>query len=153
MRIVEFQDKFREETRQVIRAAFGKLDIPAPPHPDSISETDLERISLLYSGKGCFWVALLNDNAVVIGTIGILEQANYPGVAKLVRMAVSPDFWGTETASVLYYQALQFCREQEYKKIFLSTRKVMMRAHAFYERHGFVRVNETAREYHYELVL
>ena len=92
-------------------------------------------------GRGELWVARANDR--VVGTIGLLDQG---GEVALRKMFVDRDFRGREhrVGQRLLDALLAHARAQRIPRILLGTRPEMHAAHRFYEKNGFVRIDEAA---------
>lgn len=135
--ITPFHPKFEREVKSAIgellvyTGVIQKSDLP-------VTDADLSQIPKIYSGKGKFWVAMIGDK--VIGTVGIKDEGN--NVAKLKRMFVRPEYHGTGVGEALLAKAEEFAKAQGFTKLILNTDAKMHRAHHFYEKHGFVQVEE-----------
>ncbi len=116
---------------------------------EKIDDPDLRRISQVYSGRGCFWIAI--DGNSVIGTVAIRDLGD--GTAKLNRMFVKSDHHGKGVGQKLLDRALQHAKDEGFSEVILNTHVNMKRAHRFYEKNGFVRVGQDEEKYHYRLVL
>jgi GNAT superfamily N-acetyltransferase len=91
-------------------------------------------------GDGGFWVA--REGSAVVGTIGLLDYGE--GEAALRKMFVRRDRRGKEhgVAARLFERLLEHARARGLSRVLLGTRPEMHVAHRFYERRGFVRVDE-----------
>ncbi|MFZ2049074.1 MAG: GNAT family N-acetyltransferase [Minisyncoccia bacterium] len=145
IKITEFQSEYTSQVKELIQTVLGSLGITAQntkPNKDS----DLDKISEIYSLRSRFWLAILDNK--LIGTVGIEEIDN--DVAKLKRMFVLPEFQGSGVGQKLFDTALNFAIKNDYKKIKLNTDKVMKRAHNFYEKNGFSKSGENEEKLFYE---
>lgn len=116
---------------------------------EKIDNDDLFKIPEVYSGRGRFWVAKVGKK--IIGTVAVKEVDEQTVV--LNRMFVLVEYHGSGLGQKLFDVAIDFVREQSFKKMILDTDKAMSRAHRFYEKNGFVRVGESGSKYLYEIVL
>lgn len=91
-------------------------------------------------GGGDFWVA--KDNGKVVGTIGLMNAGN--GLAILKKFFVYEPYRGNPhyLGSRLYTLFLEFARKHGFKKIILDTPKNTDRAHKFYEKSGFKKIEK-----------
>jgi len=146
--IEEYSDIYKDQVRNVIGKTLA--DVSVIDHNSlPIDDDDLNEIEKIYSGKGKFWVALKNKK--VIGTVAILDLKNW--VAKLNRMFVLIEYHGNGIGQTLLNYALDFAKKQGFKKIVLNTHILMHRAHRFYEKNGFIRVNKTGDKYNYVKII
>jgi len=148
VKIVEFDDKYEEQAKEVIYRELrklGRLNENQVASPDS----DLNHIGEIYKGRSRFWLALQDDK--VVGTTAIKELNG--SEAELVRMYVLSEMHGTGVGQKLFNQALEFVASKNYKKIVLCTNKIMQRAQRFYEKNGFVKISEDDDKLIFELVL
>lgn len=87
------------------------------------------------AGGGNFWVAKSDGN--MAGTIGLMNKGN--GIGILKKFFVYEPYRGAphRLGSRLYAVLMEFARENSFKKIILDTPKNTERAHNFYEKAGF----------------
>ncbi len=147
-KIVPFEEKYVGQVKDLIgnllvfTGTISPTDLP-------IDDEDLDSIPETYSGKGGFWLAILGDR--VIGTVGLKEMGD--NIAKLKRMFVTSDLHGKGVGETLLNHALNHAKTQGFNKITLNTNEHMIRAHHFYEKHGFKHTGKTGTQLHYELSL
>jgi len=144
IKIEEYSDTYKSQVRDVIGKTLANVSV-IDPKSLPIDDEDLNEIEKVYSGKGKFWVALKDKK--VIGTVAIRDLKS--GEAKLNRMFVLIEHHGDGTGQKLLNYALDFAKKQGFKKIILNTHILMRRAHRFYEKNGFIRVNKTGDKYNY----
>lgn len=98
---------------------------------------------------GCFWVA--KENGKTVGTIGLMNKGD--GLCILKKFFVYEPYRGRphHLGQQLYATFLNFAKEQGFSKIILDTPKNTDRAHSFYEKSGFKRIQkeELPIEYDY----
>lgn len=91
-------------------------------------------------GGGNFWVA--KENGKVAGSIGLMNVGDGLGILKkfFVYEAYrgNPHYLGSQ----LYAQLLDFARKYGFKQIILDTPKNTDRAHKFYEKAGFRKIEK-----------
>jgi N-acetylglutamate synthase-like GNAT family acetyltransferase len=110
---------------------------------DLAKQPDLSEIPAFYqTGAGNFWVALHGDT--VVGTIA-LKDIGDQWVA-LRKMFVAPSFRGAEwgVAARLLETAIDWARKHAVRSVFLGTTEKFRAAHRFYEKHGFVLIEQAA---------
>lgn len=104
-------------------------------------QPDLLNITKEYIDKGgYFWVA--KDNEKVVGSIGLMPCSD--DVFILKKFFVYEDYQGSpyHLGQKLYAELLSFANKKGIKNIFLDTPKNTTRAHKFYEKAGFIKVEE-----------
>ena len=125
----------------------GELGIVASQHMDFyMKEYDLDSSFEYYlfegmarflknreAGKGGLWVA--DHNGTVVGSIAIDNEDDT--TAKLRWLLVHPEFRGMGIGRRLMDEAMEFCRLNLYKRIFLWTFSELREARHLYEMYGF----------------
>jgi len=147
-RIIEFSPGDRDGTINLIDTLLKELRV-IPNVEEKIDDEDLFNILKVYSGRGNFWVAKINNE--VIGTVAIREIDK--DVAKLNRMFVLSGYHGGGLGQALFDVAIDFVRENGYSKVILNTHLLMHRAHKFYKKNGFKFVRQDQDKFHYEMEL
>lgn len=146
LHIIEFDPKYEYKVKKLIFTVVSELGFP--PHPTPTHRyKDLDHIEKRYRGRSRFWIAIINDK--VIGTVAIKKVDTH--ACRLRRMFVLPEFHGKGIGDKLLSTVLSFARENNYEVIHLKTHKYMTRAHRFYEKHGFKKIQESKNELYYEL--
>ena len=108
-------------------------------------DPDLGRFSCMYDRPNRrYWVAE-DDKGFVVAGVGIGEIAEAPGVCELQKMYSEPAVRGSGVASLLMDRALAFAAEH-YDRCYIETLSPMTRAHRFYEKYGFVRLEKPLLE-------
>lgn len=136
--IIPFHPRYEFQVKDLV----GKLLVYTGVIKESelpIDDPDLDRIPDIYSGRGKFWVAIIGDR--VVGTIGIKDIGGT--TAKFKRMFVLPEYHGQGVGEALLAHAEAYAKKQGFTKLILNTDEKMKRAHHFYEKHGFVQVEES----------
>lgn len=102
-----------------------------------------------FSGGGYFWVAKEED--MLIGSIGLMNAGD--GIGILKKFFVCEAYRGKphHVGQKLYLQALAFAKEHAFKELILDTPKNTQRAHNFYEKAGFMKIDkkDLPVRYHY----
>lgn len=100
-------------------------------------QPDLLEIPAVYQqGKGNFWVAIAQRE--VVGTVGAIDIG--PGRLALRKMFVAAPYRGKAVGQQLIDTLRQWAMEREVADIYLGTIEAFTRAHRFYEKNGFERV-------------
>lgn len=105
------------------------------------AQPDLNNICDFYQIRnGNFWVALINNK--VVGTIALLDIGNKLGALR--KMFVSPEFRGKElgVGQKLLDILLEWAEQKKFKEILLGTTEKFIAAQRFYEKNGFVEIEE-----------
>jgi N-acetylglutamate synthase-like GNAT family acetyltransferase len=108
-----------------------------------------ESISQRYftNEKNHFWVIFQEK---CFGCIAVHEKSKF--VAKINRMSVDVNTRGKGLATKLYNKLEQFCREKEYKSIYLSTTEIQHEAIELYKKLGFVQIGSTNVEWFFSVL-
>lgn len=93
-----------------------------------------------FAPGGCFWVA--KDEGRVVGSIGLMNCGNGTGILK--KFFVHADYQGAplHLGRKLYAVLLSFAKQRRMEKIVLDTPKNTERAHRFYRKAGFQRIEK-----------
>jgi GNAT superfamily N-acetyltransferase len=146
--IVEFEQKYQDQVIEVVGKGLMELKV-IPKSDEPLQDEDLYQIPDVYRGRGRFWIAVMGDK--IIGTVAIRDMGG--NTAKLNRMFVLSDYHGKGVGQALFDHAIAFAKEQGYKEVILNTHLLMERAHHFYEKNGFKRVDKEKDKYHYKMDL
>ncbi len=107
---------------------------------------DLEDPEKYYLKKGGMFYILEIDGKVV-GTVAVVNRGD---TAELKRLYVNKDYQGKGLGSQLFDTALQFCRDNGFKKVEFETNKKFEKAHLLYRKRGFKTVREDENSYYME---
>ena len=127
---------------------------------DMIEFPELHAPATHFAGKkGHLWIAVAGDGTVV-GSIAATPVAADRAV-ELTKMYVAKAWRGDGLAQALHGRVLAFALETGAAGIMLWSDVLFTRAHAFYEKLGYVRQDETrflgdisnTQEYHFRLTL
>ncbi len=142
MKIITYQDKYREAVRDLIYEIKEKeLGEHGKNHPDLLN------ISEFYqkTERGNFWLAL--EDGKLVGTIGLYELSQ--DVGYFSRFYVDKDYRRKGIGSKLFFTLVEFAKKHNYKKIFLNTSSDQEAANKFYVKMGFTRVYSFPKELPY----
>lgn len=103
---------------------------------DLADQPDLQDIHAYYSQ---FWLAVDEEKGVV-GTLGIVKFNERQAVLK--KMFVNVEYRGKSVAQLLLDNLFDYCRIENIKEIYLGTVEQFKAAHRFYEKNGFLSINE-----------
>lgn len=104
-------------------------------------QPDLLNIKESYiNAGGDFWIAIDNDK--LIGSIGIMPCSKE--IAVLKKFFVYEEYQGKpyHLGQKLYAALLSFAKEKGFTTLLLDTPRNTVRAHKFYEKAGFKKVDE-----------
>ena len=134
MRIIEFEDKYRDDMIYMVLSAKNALGrVPR------LNE-DLLDIKTNYFDKGHpFWVAL-DEFDRVIGCIGTKEDSD--GNIFLSHLYVKPDLKRQGIGSKLLELAENSIKDRGYKEVHVHLGKDYLESHIFYPKHGYVEYKE-----------
>ncbi|HKA20060.1 MAG TPA: GNAT family N-acetyltransferase [Blastocatellia bacterium] len=96
------------------------------------SQKDRERIWIIEKG------------AEIVGSIAIVEASEYE--AQLRWFLLHPSLRGQGIGRFLMEEAMRFCREKGYSRIFLLTEKSLLAAARLYRDYGFVLTEQKTHE-------
>lgn len=136
--IGRFEEK---DTQAVIDIVLHAQNDGTRPPVSVEDQPDLLDITGEYIGKGGdFWVA--KDGERLVGTIGVMPYGD--DIAVLKKFFVSEDYQGAphHIGRRLYQGLLDHAREKGCRTILLDTPRNTDRAHRFYEKAGFRKVDE-----------
>lgn len=136
--ISQFEDKY---TQDVINLVLHFQNDGTRPIVSVDNQPDLLNIVGEYIDTGGnFWIA--RDDEKLIGSIGFMPYN--AEIAVLKKFFVYENYQGEpyHIGRILYKALLAFAKERAYKTILLDTPHNTKRAHKFYEKAGFQKINE-----------
>jgi len=98
-----------------------------------VAEGLAEFARIYQDGKSSLWIAEIKDT--IIGSIAILERPHQQ--AQLRWFLVHPDYRGIQLGKHLFGEALKFCQDAEYEKVYLWTLGHLDAARTIYHKNGF----------------
>lgn len=131
--IIAYADQYKVQTinfiLSILENEFGYTNIERP---------DLYDIPNIYQQNGGnFWIAILNNK--IIGTIAIQNYENGRGFLK--RMYVKKELRKKGIGQELINILLKFAKNSGYKIIYTSTVEEFISARNFYNKNGFIEIN------------
>lgn len=138
MEIKLFEDT---DTKEVIELVLHCQNDGSRPLVSVADQPELLLIQETYFAPGgSFWVA--KEQNRLTGSIGLQNCGNGLGILK--KFFVYEDFRGTphHLGQRLYAELLQFANKKHFHQIILDTPKNTERAHRFYEKSGFIKIDE-----------
>lgn len=133
-----YEDRDKED---VIRLVLHCQNDGSRPIVSVEDQPELLSIQEKYRNSGgCFWVA--KEDGRVIGSIGLMNYGNGLGILK--KFFVSENYRGKphHLGQRLYTELLEFAKSHEFKELILDTPKNTDRAHRFYEKAGFIKIEQ-----------
>ena len=110
---------------------------------DLAAQPDLKQIKQFYqNGSGNFWIASVDNN--IAGTIALLDIGNQQ--VALRKIFVKADYRGKEfgVGQALLNTVFEWAKEKKLTDIYLGTAEILIAAHHFYEKNGFIEIEKTA---------
>lgn len=141
---------FKETDRDdVIQLALHCQNDGSRPSVGIEDQPDLLEVTEQYLlPGGCFWVA--KDNEKLVGSLGFVNAGNGSGILK--KFFVYESYRGAphHLGQKLFAELLAFARQHGFREVFLETPKNTDRAHRFYQKAGFRKIeeNELPVKYH-----
>lgn len=136
--IIQFEDCY---TQDVIDLVLHFQNDGTRPFVTVNDQPDLLNIKENYiNAGGDFWIAIDNDR--LIGSIGIMPYSKE--IAVLKKFFVDEAYQGEpfHLGQKLYAALLSFAKEKGFTTILLDTPHNTVRAHKFYEKAGFKKIDE-----------
>jgi GNAT superfamily N-acetyltransferase len=106
-------------------------------------EADFRDLGGRYAGgRAGFWVA--EDDGAIVGSVAVRPKpegggpSEGAGTCEIKRLYLRPDRRGAGLGQALYAHAEAFARAAGYTRIWLDSSRRFAKAHALYERNGFV---------------
>lgn len=144
MEITQYRDEFKTEVIELIldiQNNEAKVNMPIECQPDLLDITD----AYINCG-GDFWVAIADGH--VVGTLALMRIDDQWAVLK--KFFVRSDYRSRKVGLALYMRLLDFANAMGYRHIILDTPSVAKKAHSFYERAGFRRIEKTELPVRYD---
>ncbi|WP_410768757.1 GNAT family N-acetyltransferase [Fontibacillus sp. BL9] len=89
-----------------------------------------------------FWIA--EEDGEIVGSIAIIGHSNEK--AQLRWFVLHPDYRGIGIGKTLFQEAMRYCKEMGYQRIFLETTEDQKTAIAMYKKAGFKKIAEQENE-------
>ena len=154
MEIVAFEERHTDGVLKLIGSIFAEYRLTFEP---AGYDADLTRIEDAYMRSGgAFWVLVDGDR--VVGTVAVVPHS--PSEVEIKRVYLDASLRGKGVGRKLVEHAIAWAVERGHTRAALWSDVKFTRAHAMYERLGFVRVGirdcddvDQSREHGYEKVL
>lgn len=140
--MLEIKKFEREDQDEIIKLVLHCQNDGIRPFVSILNQPELLCIQEKYLDPGgCFWTA--RDGKRIAGSIGLMNCGN--GIGVLKKFFVYEEYRGNphHLGQKLYKELLKFARDHHFKVIVLDTPKNTDRAHKFYDKAGFIKVNES----------
>ncbi|MDE6706962.1 MAG: GNAT family N-acetyltransferase [Oscillospiraceae bacterium] len=136
--ISQFEEKYTQDVIDIVLHFQNDGTRPLVSVDDQIDLLDI--VGEYINKGGNFWIAKYSET--LIGTIGIMPYSSE--IAVLKKFFVYEKFQGepNHVGQKLYNVLLDFVKEKGYKTILLDTPYNTTRAHKFYNKAGFIKINE-----------
>lgn len=139
----------QRDTEEVIRLVLHCQNDGSRPILSISDQPELLHIPEKYrTAGGDFWVAV--HQGKVVGSIGLMNGGN--GIGILKKFFVYEAYRGNphHLGQQLYRVLLEFALTHGFKQLLLDTPKNTDRAHKFYEKAGFLKVQKNELPFHYD---
>ena len=134
-KIVEYMDQYNEKINEFVISIYVE-EHGFEEHRELIKNDDN---SVYAKSGGNLWLAI-DENGEIGGTIATykLDDENI----ELKRLYVRKDYRGKGLSKELYETALNYCKDNSFKKVFLGTYEKLETAIHFYLKRGFNEIEE-----------
>lgn len=139
--MIEIRTYVPEDTEEIIKLVLHCQNDGTRPYVTVDDQPELLHIQEKYlDSGGNFWVAV--DQGKIAGSIGLMNCGNGCGVLK--KFFVYEPYRGEpyHLGRQLYATLLDFAGKQNIKNLILDTPKNTARAHKFYEKAGFQKIEK-----------
>lgn len=139
--MIKIQTYTEQDRDQIIALVLLCQNDGTRPYVSIDDQPELLHIKEHYMGSGGnFWVAKENEN--VIGSIGLMLCSD--GIAILKKFFIKEAYRGAphHLGQKLYETLLDFAKTHGVKQLVLDTPKNTDRAHRFYEKAGFQKIDK-----------
>ena len=137
-KIREIEAKDNKKIEEIIRSCL--IEYGANHEGTAWADPNLGKFSEIYNTEGNkYWVA--ENEGKIVGGVGIGKLEGADRICELQKMYCLPEIRGTGISHELIKIALNYAKKY-YDKCYLETLKNMIAAQKFYEKHGFIRINE-----------
>ena len=137
--IREIEEKDNKEVENVIRACL--IEFGANHEGTAWADPNLGRFSEIYNTDGNKYLVAIDENRKIVGGVGIGKLDGIEDVCELQKMYCLPETRGTGISHKLMDMALEYAKKY-YSKCCLETLSNMIAAQRFYEKYGFVKVDD-----------
>ena len=101
-------------------------------------DRDLLDIENNYFSNGKFWVETVNDDdSKIIGSIAVKKELDIEDTALMKRFYLLPEYRGLGLAKKMHNTAIDWCKQNQIRKLHLWSDTRFTRAHSFYQKNGY----------------
>jgi ribosomal protein S18 acetylase RimI-like enzyme len=100
--------------------------------------SDILNIDEAYMSNGCMWC--LHSNNQLIGTVAIRTLDKENRIAEMKRLYVLKEYQGHNYGDLLFKTALNYAKENKYRKILADTRKDRDASQHLMRKYGFIEI-------------
>ncbi len=146
--ILPYQDDYKDD---IIELVLHCQNDGTRPIVDVSGQKDLLNIDHDYfKNGGFFWIAL--DGSKLAGTIGLMNYGNNIGMIK--KFFVYEQYRGepNHLGQKLFSEMLEYAKTNGFKELYLDTPKNTLRAHKFYQKAGFVQIEQNDAPIKFSLI-
>lgn len=146
--ILPYQDDYKDD---IIELVLHCQNDGTRPIVDVNGQKDLLNIDHDYfKNGGFFWTAL--DGSKLAGTIGLMNYGNNIGMIK--KFFVYEQYRGepNHLGQKLFSKMLEYAKTNGFKELYLDTPKNTLRAHKFYQKAGFVQIEQNDAPIKFSLI-
>lgn len=129
-RIIEYNNEYEEKTKKLY------TDVLIEEFEFELFRNDILQEDLNYymSDGGKMWLAV-DDCDNVIATMAINRKTT--DTVDLRKVYMHKDYRGTGLANTMFDNAIEFCKQNNYRRVLLDTYQRLGRAIGFYVKKGF----------------
>lgn len=132
MTIIHFDPKYRQQFKE-LNLEWLEHFFHVEPHDEEVLGNPEKYI--IEPGGNIFFV---KDNEKILGTVALMKME--AGIFELTKMAVSPEARGKNIGQRLMKFALDYAREQGWKKLIIYSNRKLENAIHIYKKFGFVEI-------------
>lgn len=125
--IKEYEDRYNKKINDFVISIYVD-EYGFEEHRKGLEQEDN---SIYVREGGNFWIAV-DENDEIVGTIAVSKHSDSD--MEIKRLYVRKDYRGKGLSKILYNGAIEFCKQQEFQKIFLGTYERLETAINFYFR-------------------
>lgn len=129
MTIIPFDPKYRQQFKEM-NLEWLEHFFHVEPHDEEVLGNPEKYI--IEPGGNIFFV---KDNEKILGTVALMKMED--GIFELTKMAVSPEARGKNIGQKLMKFALDYAREQGWKKLIIYSNRKLENAIHIYRKFGF----------------
>lgn len=137
---IEYDDSYREKLIKFIISIYVK-EFGYAEAEEELLNLDMQ----IYKFGISKFLLAIDENNEIIGCVGI--DTTNDTETYLKKMYVKREYRGSGIANELMSKIIQYAKEKNIKRIYLSTYKKLIRANGFYKKHKFIQYeNDITKE-------